>query len=93
MGSFAIGSSLATTSEIKRSRDKKERGWDSHLASAIKKGAVLAGPGKRFVTLAQIRVLDGVLDVVVVGKMSADLKGGNENEDGGERMQCNVSSP
>ncbi len=45
----------------------------SHLACTVKQRAVLASPGKSFVTLAQIRVLDGILDMVIVRKVSADL--------------------
>ena len=53
-----------------------------HLASSIEQGAVLAVPRKRLIALAQKRVLDGVLDVVIVGEMPADLQE-NGSEDGG----------
>ena len=44
-----------------------------HLACTVKQCAVLASPGIGFVALAQIRVLDGILDVVIVSQVPADL--------------------
>ncbi len=45
----------------------------TYLARAIEQSAVLACPGISLVTLAQVRVLDGILDVVIVAQVPADL--------------------
>jgi hypothetical protein len=44
-----------------------------NLARAIEQSAVLACPGIGLVALAQIGVLDGILDVVIVAQVPADL--------------------
>jgi hypothetical protein len=53
-------------------RDRKnERA--AHFAGTVEEGAILAGPGVRLVTLAQVGVLDGILDVVIVRQVPGDL--------------------
>jgi hypothetical protein len=46
-------------------KDKKEK-RAAHFAGTVEESAILASPGVRLITLAQVGVLDGILDVVVV---------------------------
>jgi hypothetical protein len=63
-------------------------GRSTYLARAIEQGAVLACPGIGLVTLAQVRVLDGILDVVIVAQVRADLlKTTNSMREKGKCMQ------
>ena len=60
-----------------------------YLARAIEQSAVLACPGIGLVALAQIGVLDGILDVVIVAQVAADLlKTTNCMRKKGQYMRC-----
>ncbi len=61
----------------KSSTDEKthrnENGWAADFAGTVEQGAVLASPWEGLVTLAQEGVLDGILDVVIMGQVTGNL--------------------
>ncbi len=62
----------------------------AHLARAVEKGAVLASPRKGLIALAQEWVLDGILNVVIVRQVRADLM--IKNVEISEKIGCQCRS-